>query len=482
VDSSVVPSTPLVELFVVPSTPLVELFVAAPISSLRSGGLLCRCANPLAAFRWTPPSSPPLRSSSFCFSAQPTSIGVIASDHSRVRALKNPQFRLCAGANLISSTGTWMQLVIQNWLVIDITGSGVALGTTVAVQSAAAMVFGAWGGLLVDRCSRRKVVIVTQVLLAAVALVQAALVWTGSFEFHWILLLAAIAGAINAADGPATSALGAEIVAPQDLASAIAIGSVLHSVGRVAGMAIAGVVLAATGPTAAFLINALSFVPVVLATWRVRPRFATPPVERERGQIRQGIHYVWSHHTIRNMLLLALVFGGVGRNYQVTMATMTNDVFHSSAGAYGLLSIGFAVGAFAGGIVAARMLHINSSKLLLVCGSASVLEIAGGLTPSFAAFFVLLSAIAVSAVIFDTLCQTVCQLSATATHRGRVLATLAVASAGASMAGAWVLGILSDVGGPRCALVTGGSLCLLATLTVGRKALHRWENSPALAH
>jgi MFS family permease len=365
-------------------------------------------------------------------------------------------------AGTISVVGSWMQVAAQGWVVLRLTGSSAALGLSVSLQAVPSLLFGRWGGVLADRIPRRLLLMLTQGAHALFALALAALAATGQLSVGVLLVVALLTGVIGATEGPANGAIAAELVETEDMPNAIALGGVSNSLGRIVGMAAAGIVLGIVGPTAAFVVNALSFVPV-LVVLRTLP-VGEPAVRGERenawADLVEGMRAVRRHTTLLLTLLVAFVLGASGRNYQVTMAVMAADVFHRGAGGYALLSTAFAVGALLGGVIAAQWGRSGFRSVLAVGAAGATLQLLGAVAPSMHSFAAVIVGIGAMAVLFDTVVAAHVQVSADSSMRGRVLGAATAASAASGVVGAPALGGLAQLLNGRAALGVGGAICL----------------------
>lgn len=257
------------------------------------------------------------------------------------RALRHRAYRRWAAAGLVSVVGTWLQVAAQAWVMLELSDSGTVLGLAVSLQSLPGLLLGPWAGSLADRLPRRTILIGTQAALLLLALAQAALAATGALSAWTILAAAPLTGLALAVEGPAAGAFGASLVPEEDLSNAVALGSVANSLGRIAGVAAGGVVVAAAGPAGAFAANGLSFVPVIAALLTI----AEPPRDRRAGApvpVREAAAHL-RRPDLSRTLGLSVVLGSLGRNYQVTMAVMAASVFHAGEGGYAALSTAFAV-------------------------------------------------------------------------------------------------------------------------------------------
>jgi MFS family permease len=272
------------------------------------------------------------------------------------RALRVRNFRIYASANLVSLTGTWMQRIGQDWLVLQLSGdSGVALGLITALQFGPTLLLSMYGGVLGDRYAKRRVLVITQALMGVLALVLGILVATGGVALWHVFVLAAGLGAVSAIDAPVRQAFVSEMVGPGLLANAVSLNSTIFNGARLVGPAVAGLIIGgASGNTApAFLINAASFAFTIGALLSMRPAELrpSPPVARANGQLRAGVAYTWAHPDLVLAMALAFLIGTFGFNYQVTIALMARERFDLGAEAFGLLSTFFAVGSLTGALL-----------------------------------------------------------------------------------------------------------------------------------
>ncbi|HLU74991.1 MAG TPA: MFS transporter [Nonomuraea sp.] len=385
---------------------------------------------------------------------------------STFRALRHRNYRLWAGADLVSVTGTWMQVLGLNWLVLTITGSATGVGLSLVMQALPTLLLGMWGGALADRLPTRPVVIAAQLAQAALAAVLAVIALSGVQSPLPIYAVALAGGVVSALGGPALGRFGAEVVPRDDLPNAMALGSIINSAGRILGMSVAGMMLPLTGSGGLFVVNALTFFVVIagLACMRSADFYELAGEERQSGAVLAGLRYVLRTPWLLVLLALSIVLGSLGRNYQVTMAAMSAGPLQAGAGGYGLLSTVFAVGTVVGGFVTASRPRLTIRLLLISAFAISVLQALSGVMPSLASFAAAMLPIAAGAILVDTTVSARAQLDSPDAMRGRVLAALGIASAASGALGGPVLGWLSDSFGPRVALQVGGVSCVAATL------------------
>ncbi|MBP2337869.1 MFS family permease [Saccharothrix coeruleofusca] len=394
------------------------------------------------------------------------------------RALRGRNYRLWAIADLISVTGSWMQLIGLNWVVMERTGSATSVGLSVLLSALPSVLLGPWAGSLADRVPVRRVILACQSSHAVLAALLALAVWREA-PMPLVFGLTALAGLITVFDGPALGRFGGQVVAREDLGNALALGSVLSSTGRILGMSTAAVLAAALGAPVLFLVNALSFFAVVGAVLAVRREELHPLASSPEEQVgvRAGLRHVTASGRLLLLFALGFALSSLGRNYQVTMAAMSD-----SAASYGTLSTVFAVGTVLGGLAAAARKALTVRLLLVVAGVTSALQAVSGVVPGMLGFAVVLVPIAAGAVVIDTTLSTRVQLDTADGMRGRVLAINGSVGAAAGAVGAPLLGWLCErIGAPET-LVLAGVLTLLATLFAASVLAAPPHRRAALAH
>ncbi|MEV5705121.1 MFS transporter [Actinoallomurus sp. NPDC052274] len=383
--------------------------------------------------------------------------------------MRNRNYRLFAGGQVVSNTGTWMQRVAQDWLVLDLThGSGAALGITTGLQFLPLLLFGLYGGVLADRYRKRRVLMVTQAVMGALALVLGLLALTGTAQVWHVYALAFGLGMATVVDNPTRQTFAVEMVGPADLSNAIALNSAIFNMARILGPAVAGVLIAAIGTAPVFLVNAGSFGAVLLGLYLMREDelHLKAPVPRAKGQLREGLQYVRQRRDLVMMLTLVLFVAAFGMNFQMTTALMSRQVFHSGASSFGFASTMLAVGALSGSLLAARRRNLRMRLLFGAATIFAVLEMASGLMPNYVSFLVLLVPTGMALLTFNTAANAVMQLSVPAEMRGRVMGLYMLVFAGSSPIGSPLIGWLAEIFGPRSSLIIGGVVSLAAVIGV----------------
>jgi MFS family permease len=398
-------------------------------------------------------------------------------------SLRVPNYRRYAAGMVVSNTGTWMQRVAQDWLVLTLTNSGTALGVVTALQFGPSLLLGPWGGILADRGDKRRILLATQSAIALAALLLGLLDVTNVVQYWHVLVLATALGVITAIDTPVRQSFVIEMVGKDDLTNAVAINSTIFNSGRIVGPALAGVLITAVGTGWAFIGNAASSLAVLLGLvlMRADELFPSTPVQRGRGQLREGLRYVRARRDLVLTMVLIFVFGTFGLNFAITCALMAKQVFHRGASGYGLLSTALAVGAFFGAILATRRTKRPSAMFLLGASSIfSVGEIAAGLMPSYLATALVLVPTGLAMLSVTTAANSHIQLGVAPTMRGRVMSLYLVCFMGGTPLGAPIIGWLAGTAGPRWGLIGGGVVCLVSAVALvlalaRRRGLHAGE-------
>src|SRR3990172_6478001 len=255
-------------------------------------------------------------------------------------AMQHRNFRLYFGGQLISVAGTWMQIVAQGWLVYQLSHSEWMLGLVGFASAVPSLLVSPWGGVVVDRVPKRKLLVITQTCAMLLAFVLAALAFGGIAQVWHIVVLAALLGVVNAFDGPARQAFVVEIVGRQDLTNAIALNSMMFNSARVVGPAIGGLLLASVGAAWCFLLNGLSFLAVIagLLAMKLQPRPAGRGTGSPWGQLVSGLRYVLANAHLFALLMLALIFGVFGISYTALLPAFADRVLHAGAAGFSALN------------------------------------------------------------------------------------------------------------------------------------------------
>jgi MFS family permease len=380
------------------------------------------------------------------------------------RSLREPNYRRYFTGQAVSVVGTWMQRVAQDWLVLTLTGSGVALGISTALQFGPMLVLGLWAGAVVDRLNRRRLIIVTQAVQAVLAATLAVLTLTGTVELWMVYALALALGIVTAFDSPARQALVGEMVEPANYVNAQALSSTIHNAGRLVGPAIAGLLIATTSVGVAFAVNAVSFAGVLIGLLRMDAGGLRPVAVADsgKGAAREGLRYVMASPDLRAALLLVGVVALFGQNFRVVLPLLAQSTFDGGAEVYGYLTAALGLGAVVGALFSASRETATSWGLLLSCLVFGAVNLIAAAAPTLIAAYLAMAAIGFANIVFNTLARTVLQLGSDPSMHGRLLALHGLVFMGSTPLGGPLLGWICEALGARAGLVVAGATALLA--------------------
>jgi len=398
-------------------------------------------------------------------------------------SLRVRNYRLFFFSQLISLSGTWMQTTAQSWLVLNLTGksgAGFALGLMMALQFLPMLLFGVWGGVIADRLDKRKTLVWTQSAAAVLAVALWLIVLTGAIQLWMIYVLAFLLGVVTVFDNPARQAFVIEMVGPDDVTNAVGLNSAVFNGARLVGPAIAGVLIHAIGISPSFLLNALSFIPVVAALMAMRTRelHQRTPLVRQKGQIREGLRYAWSSPVLRPTLLLVTVVATFGFNFIIVLPLLAKYEFHGGAGLYGTLFAVMAGGSLIGALFAAGRARPNQRTLVGSAVAFSLLAIVVAMAPNVIAAMVALVPMGAFSMVFIATANSTLQLETRHEMRGRVMALYALVFLGSTPIGGPIIGWISQQWGARAGLFVGGVLSLVAAVWAAW-GLHRQRAAEA---
>jgi MFS family permease len=378
-------------------------------------------------------------------------------------SLSVPNYRRYFAGQLVSLSGNWMQTVAEVWLILSLTGSGIAVGLTTALQFLPMLLFGAWGGLLADRFAKRRLLMVTQLAMAVPALALFAVCAAGVVAPWMVFALVFVRGAINAIDNPTRQSFVIEMVGPGRVVNAVSLNSVIVHSARIVGPALAGALIATVGVGPCFAVNVASFGGMLFALAAMDPgQLRTAPrVGREPGAIRAALRYVRRTPELAIPLALMALLGTFGLNFQVVLPLLARFSFDGDASAYALLVSAMGVGAVSGALF----------------GAAALLA---AIAPSLALEIPILALLGASAVTFAAAINSSLQLAVEPAMRGRVMALYSVVFLGSNPIGGPLVGWLSEAYDPRAALLLAG-VAGISSAWAARVAFARLHERPAQA-
>ncbi|MFB7737731.1 MFS transporter [Streptomyces sp. NPDC056112] len=384
-------------------------------------------------------------------------------------SLRVRNYRLFFLGQVVSNTGTWMQRIAQDWLVLSLTGSSAAVGITTALQFLPMLLFGLYGGVLVDRLPKRPTLLVTQSAMAVTGLALAVLTLTGQVQVWHVYLAAFAVGLATVVDNPARQSFVSEMVGPKQLQNAVSLNSANFQSARLIGPAVAGLMITGVGTGWAFLANGLSFVaPIVgLLLMRTRELHVVERAPRGKGQLREGLRYVAGRPELIWPIVLVGFIGTFGFNFPVWLSAYAEQVFHAGAGAYSLFNTVMAVGSLIGALLAARRGTARLRVLIAAAAAFGALEIVAAMAPSYWLFALLMAPIGIFGLTVNVTANTAVQMGTDPAMRGRVMALFMMVFMGGTPLGAPLVGWITDAYGARVGFAVGGVVSLAAAATIG---------------
>lgn len=381
-------------------------------------------------------------------------------------SLRVRNYRLYFAGQVVSVSGSWMQRVAQSWLVLHLTGSGIALGLVSALQFLPILLFGAWGGLVVDRIDKRRLLMVTQSLMGLLALILGVVTLTGLVQLWMVYMMALLLGAVTAVDNPGRQSFVMELVGRRQVSNAVSLNSAVFTASRIVGPAMAGVLITAVGTGWCFVLNAASFGGVLMALVAMEAgqleRVAPSP--RAQGQLMEGLRYVWSRPDLRTPLALLAVVGTLALNFTVVLPLLARNTFHGDASTYGTLFSVLGAGSLAGALFTASRREPSVRLLVGALGFFGLFMLGAAAAPTLPLEILALIPMGVAALAFQTTTTSLIQLRCEPALRGRVMALYSVVFLGTTPIGAPAVGWVAQNFGPRAGLALGGAAVLVAAL------------------
>jgi MFS family permease len=390
---------------------------------------------------------------------------VQASRWSRTfRALRYRDYRLYWFGQIVSLTGTWMQIVAQGWLVYELTRSPLMLGLVSVVGLLPVVPVSLLGGVVSDRYPRRNLIIATESVLMLQAFVMAALAWSGMIRVWHVIVLSFVLGAAAALEQPARLAFVADIVGEKDLTSGVALNASIYNISRIIGPAVAGLVVAWIGEEGCFLINGVSYLAVLLALLAIRlpPQPVAETRLRVGKSLADGLGYAWDARTIRALLIIVAVSSFFALPYVTLMPVVAAEVLSVGPQGLGLLMTTVGLGAIGGALTAGaiRSGHRGFSMLLgNLIGPAFLILFC--LSRSLPASLVLVLLVGASNAVRNTLANSLIQLNVVQEYHGRVMSMYNLLFNGMSRLGALGVGGLAQLVGVSWAIGLGAAVSVV---------------------
>ncbi len=383
---------------------------------------------------------------------------------SMFRSLRLFNFRIWFVGALVSNIGGWMQATAQDWVVLtELTDNdATAMGVTMALQFGPPLVLVSVTGWVADRFDRRKLLMATQSALMLLAVAAGILLLTGVMTLPLMFAFAAAFGVANAFDAPARQAFVTDVVSQQDASNAVALNAASFNTARLLGPAIGGVLIVLVGTGWVFLINAVTFLALLVALNVMRRDELVPRVRRTgAARLADGFRYVAKRPDLMVTFVMVFLVGAFGMNFPIFASTMALE-FGQQADGYGLLSSTLAVGSLAGALMAARRDRAKIRVVILAVGGFGVASLVSAAMPTYALYAALLVFVGYATTTMLTTANGYVQTTTDPAVRGRVLALYMAVIMGSTPIGAPIAGWVVDAFGPRAAIVLGAVAGLLA--------------------
>jgi len=383
-------------------------------------------------------------------------------------SLRVPNYRRFAASNLVANTAVWMQRIAMDWLVLQLSGSVAAVGVTVFMQFTPMLVFGLYGGVIADRYSKQKLLIITQSLAAALAAVLAVLTLTGLTEVWHVYVISFLLGMVTVVDNPSRQVFVNELVGPKYLRNAISLNSSIFQLGGLIGPAVGGILITAVGGGWSFAINAVACLAVVasLCTLRRSELHAAPVAPRGKGQLAEGMRYVRDKPVIFWTVVMVAIIAVFAFNMPVFLAAYANNVYDVGAQGYGLFNSLVAAGALVGALASTRRTSIRLSMVVGTAAALGVVQAVAGFAPTEVAFGALLVCIGVANLLFITGANSLVQMSSNVQIRGRVISLYILVLLGGQALGGPLMGWIVEAAGPHIAMMISGLVPALAAIVI----------------
>lgn len=371
--------------------------------------------------------------------------------------LSIPNYRRFFVGQVFARCGAWVQAVAEIWLVLRLTGSGVSLGLTTALQFAPMLVLGAWAGVWADRMPKRRILLAAQGWMVAPALTLLVLTATGAVELWMVYALVLARGLGHAVDTPVRQSFVMEVVGRDQVAAAVSLNSAVVSTARLVGPAVAGGLIAGVGIAPCFAVSCAAFLVAVGALLAVDPGALQRAAlsGRHPGQLREGLSQVRSNPALRVPLMAMAVVGTLAFNFQVVLPLMARYAFHGGAGTYGALAGAMGAGAVVGAVTTASRGSPSLAGLGAIGLAFGALLAAIAAAPTLGLALAALVLMGAASISFTATTNSLLQLAAPTAIRGRVMALWSVVFLGSTTVGGPIVGWVSEHAGPRAGLALG---------------------------
>ena len=383
-------------------------------------------------------------------------------------ALRSRNYRIYLSGQSFANTGTWMQSIAQDWLVLELTHSSTAVGITMALQFVPTLLLGAHGGLLADRFDKRRLLLATQTTNAVLTGLLALLTLSGVIRPEYVYVFALLAGAVLVVDGPARQTFVGEVVGRDHLSGAIALNAAVFQTTRLVGPAVAGVLIASVGSGWVFALNALCYLGPTVGLLRLDPAALHPAAvtPREPHALRSVVHHVLERPHVAWTIVLVGIVGMFGLNFPVVLTAMASDTFHGDAATYGLFNIALAVGSVSGALLAGSRPRTRLRMIVVAAALFGLAQLLAAGAPDLPVFLLLLVAMGIANLAFQSMANAAVQLGVAPAMRGRVMGLYLLVFMGGTPLGGPLVGAITTHFGARTGMAFCGVVPLLAGLAI----------------
>ncbi|WP_337002100.1 MULTISPECIES: MFS transporter [unclassified Microbacterium] len=399
------------------------------------------------------------------------------------RSFANVNYRIWFAGALVSNVGGWMQATAQDWVVLtELTDNdATAMGVTMALQFGPPLVLVSLTGWVADRFDRRHILFATQSALLALAIAVGVLLLNDLMTLPMMFGFALGFGIVNAFDAPARQAFVSDMVSTGDTSNAVALNSASFNLARMVGPAVGGLLIVAIGSGWVFIVNAATFLAMLLALLLMRRSLLAPRLKnRRRGGLAEGFRYVWGRSDLKVVFVTVFLIGAFGMNFPIFASTMALE-FGAGADGYGVLSSVLAIGSLIGALLAARRDRARVRVVIMAAGGFGIAAFVSSAMPTYASYAVTLTFTGFMIVTLLTTANGYVQITTDPALRGRVLALYMAVIMGSTPVGAPIAGWVADTFGPRAAIMLGGTAgfvaCAIGVIWVATSGrLRRDEN------
>lgn len=391
------------------------------------------------------------------------------SNNPSLRSFKHRNFRILYPANALSNIGSWTQRVAQDWLVLELTDNDpTTLGLVTALQFLPAMLLSLYGGLLADRFSKRKLLLLTNVGAGLASVFLGILVVTNSVELWHVYALALLLGIFTAIDSPIRVSFTSELVGKDDLANAVSLNSANFNAGRLIGPALSGFLIYQYGTGPSFLINTATYVVMVVALLVIRDEDLHITTKPNRdNKLKEALDYARGRPDLLLVMLTVFFTTTFGLNFQIFIALMATHEFGMGSREFGILGSVLAVGSLSGALIAARLeQHRNTRNVMFGASLFGTLLMLSGYIPTYWLYGALLPLLGATVLLTLISANTYVQSNTDSAVRGRVMGIYLLIFMGGTPIGAPLIGYTASLIGIRATIVICGALVLGAALVL----------------